>query len=97
MTWTDPATASVAEMIDAIWMNTYVRDQFVEVDTHTHSGAAGDGAATLDGVDKIQFDHPFPETGAPAAGQTEFYCYIGPKQITNGGSAESFSMTTHTH
>ena len=47
MAWTAPLTWSET-MVTASLMNTYIRDNFLALSTHTHTGAAGDGGSVLD-------------------------------------------------
>ena len=47
MAWTTPRTFVVGEIITAPILNTHVRDNLSFLSTHAHSGAAGDGSASL--------------------------------------------------
>jgi len=53
MAWTAPATWSTDQIVMASGsgsLNEQVRDNFLALDQHAHSGAAGDGNSTLTGV-----------------------------------------------
>lgn len=98
MVWTNPATLSVAEMVDATYMNTTLRDNLLAVDQHTHSGAAGDGSAGLDGVDSVTLDD-ITTPAAPGADDTIVYAVAGKLKQRAGvaGSEEEFSVKGHSH
>jgi hypothetical protein len=72
MAWTAPAKTTTGQLIDAAWMNTYVRDNLLALDTHGHNGATGDGAATLTSIDEIQWDHQ-SGLGAGASGHAAMW------------------------
>lgn len=50
MAWTAPFTYTVGLVLTAANLNTYLRDNFLAVSLHTHTGAAGDGAAFSDAI-----------------------------------------------
>lgn len=98
MAWTNPATVTVAEMIDAAWMNTYVRDQLNVVNDHNHqAGATGEGSDNLQDVVTATFtDQSAP--GLPGAGWTYVYAATGGgiHQKPNAGD-ETLSVVGHAH
>ena len=49
MVWTTPESWS-STMVTAALLNTHIRDNFLVISTHAHSGAAGMGSTTLSGV-----------------------------------------------
>ena len=48
MVWTTPESWS-STMVTAALLNTHIRDNFLVISTHAHSGAAGMGSSTLAG------------------------------------------------
>jgi hypothetical protein len=98
MSWKEPKTWVDQETPTATDFNTEIRDNLNALSTHSHTGAAGDGSATLDSVDHIDLD----EGGAlstPAGGHTRFAANTdGTLRIfPDGGSEKTLSDTTHTH
>ena len=49
MAWTTPKSWT-SSMVDAALLNIHIRDNFLALSGHVHSGSAGDGSATLSGV-----------------------------------------------
>jgi hypothetical protein len=98
MAWTAPPKTTTGELIDAAWMNAYVRDNLLALDTHGHSGATGDGAATLDSLDEIQWEHK-SGLGAGEAGHAAMWMASdGTVRVHNAGGSElTISDTSHTH
>jgi hypothetical protein len=98
MAWTAPPKTETGDMIDAAWLNTYVRDNLLALDTHGHNGASGDGAGTLDSLDEIQWDHQ-SGLGAGAAGHAAMWMASdGTVKVHNAGGSElTISNTAHTH
>ena len=56
MAWSAPKTWVDQETPSAEDFNTQIRDNLNALSTHTHTGAAGDGSATLNSVDYIDLD-----------------------------------------
>ena len=52
MAWSLTPRSVVGDMVDASWLNTYVRDNLNNLSTHAHAGAAGDGSAVLPSLDR---------------------------------------------
>jgi len=97
MAWTAPRSYTTGEMITAAILNTHWRDNLLVLDTHVHSGAAGDGSATpgpltyADFTDQASID-------APSAGRTRLAMVSGaPKYRANGGAEIGLSTDTHVH
>ena len=97
MAWSAVPISNVGDLIDADWLNTYLRDNFNFASTHVHSGAAGDGSATpgpLTYVDATDAAAP----SAPAAGKTRLYTTSGRwRYRPNGGSDTLISTEAHVH
>tara|TARA_B100000745_G_C20019598_1_gene346685 strand:- start:308 stop:664 length:357 start_codon:yes stop_codon:yes gene_type:complete len=47
MAWTAPKTWDET-VVTAAMLNTYIRDEFLALDQHAHTGASGDGFSNLD-------------------------------------------------
>ena len=63
MAWTAPRTWVTGEIETASIMNTHVKDNFLALSQHTHTGAAGDGDDVLTGLDTLTFDD---QAGSPS-------------------------------
>lgn len=98
MAWTSPATVGGGQLIDAAWMNTYLRDNLNALSTHTHDGAPGGGTAELAGVDSVTTDD-IADPSAPGAGKTVIWTNSGKLHQRAGaaGTAEEIEVTGHTH
>lgn len=99
MVWTDPTGVGAGEMIDAAWMNTYVRDNFDALSTHAHSGAAGDGSNELTGLASSQHEDDTPPS-FPGADKLIIYAFTdGIIHVRAGasGSGRTMSLEGHTH
>ncbi len=99
MAWTSPATVGGGQMIDATWMNTYVRDNLLALDQHAHGGAAGDGSADLD-VTEVRLDN-VSDPSAPGAGLTVIATRVSDGTLRQragaSGSIENLAVEGHTH
>lgn len=98
MAWSETPKSTVGDMIDAAWLNTYVRDNLTALGINAHTGAAGGGSATLGSVDHNDFD----EGGAlsePAADHVRFAANTDGtlRYRANGGSELTVSAIGHTH
>ena len=98
MAWSAPKTWVDQETPSADDFNTEIRDNLDALSTHSHTGAAGDGSATLGSVDYIDLD----EGGAlsePASNHTRFAANTDGtlRYRANGGTEKTISDTTHTH
>ena len=98
MAWSAPKTWVDQETPSADDFNTEIRDNLDALSTHSHTGAAGDGSATLGSVDYIDLD----EGGAlsePASNHTRFAANTNGtlRYRANGGTEKTVSDTTHTH
>ena len=67
MAWTNPKTWADGEIPDEDVLNTHIRDNMNALSTHSHSGAAGDGSATLSGVDSITTDDAGSTPSSPGS------------------------------
>lgn len=98
MGWKEPKTWVDQETPSADDFNTEIRDNLNALSTHSHTGAAGDGSATLGSVDHIDLD----EGGAlsePAASHTRFAANTNGslRYRANGSTEKTVSDTTHSH
>lgn len=99
MAWSDVPRKYTADLIDASFLNTYLRDNLDVQSAHQHGGASGNGDDELDGVDQVDFDQ-IAAPGAPASGKTRVYVDSGDGYVyvhPNGGSAAQVSLATHSH
>lgn len=98
MAWSAPKTWVDQETPSADDFNTEIRDNLNALSTHSHTGTAGDGSATLDSVDYIDLD----EGGAlsePASNHTRFAANTDGtlRYRANGGTEKTVSDSTHEH
>jgi len=49
MAWTTPKSWT-SSMVTSALLNIHIRDNFLALSGHVHSGSAGDGSATLSGI-----------------------------------------------
>ncbi len=98
MAWTAPRTWTDDEVVTAAMLNAHLRGNMLFLSTHQHSGAAGDGASVLAGVDSVTFDH-ISDPAAPGAAKTILYTKTGAPYIREGaaGGATALSLVGHTH
>lgn len=91
-TWVDQETPSAEDF------NTQIRDNLNALSTHTHTGAAGDGSATLNSVDYIDLDEG-GSLSTPASGHTRFAANNDGtlRYFAEGSTEKTVSDTTHTH
>jgi hypothetical protein len=99
MAWTNPKTWADGEIPDEDVLNTHIRDNMNALSTHSHSGAAGDGSATLSGVDSITTDDAGSTPSAPGSNKVIIFSEGGVLKMRAGasGSALTFSTTDHSH
>ena len=99
MAWTNPKTWADGEIPTDDILNTHIRDNLNALSTHTHSGAAGDGSATLSGVDSITTDDAGSTPSAPGSNKVIIFSEGGVLKMRAGasGSALTFSTTDHSH
>jgi len=98
MAWASIPKSVVGDLVDASWMNTYVRNNLNALSSNAHTGAGGDGSATLSSVDNVDLDE-VSALGEPAAGHTRFGAHTdGTLRFrTNGGHEIIVAETGHTH
>ena len=85
MAWTAPRTWVLGEVVTEIQFNAEIRDNFLAVDQHGHSGAAGDGGTSLGSLVKETFtDAAAP--AAPGAGKTVVYAVSGRPRYRAGAA-----------
>lgn len=89
MAWTAPTTRATGDIITAAIWNTDVVDNLAFLGTHAHSGASGDGSASLGPLVQTDFtDAAAP--AAPGAGKTRVYSVSGRLRTRAGaGGADS--------
>lgn len=99
MAWSATPKLIVGDLIDAAWMNTYVRDNLTALGTNAHTGAAGDGSSTLDSVDYSDMDQTGSALGEPAADHVRVAMQSdGTLRFrANGSSEKTASVEGHTH
>ncbi len=90
MAWVTPRTWVDQEVVTVGIMN-QVRDNFLALDQHGHSGSAGDGGTTLGNLTKETFtDASAPD--APGAGKTVVYTVSGRPTYRAGGAGASVQL-----
>ena len=99
MAWNNPVTWSDGTIPDEDDLNQQIRDNMNALSTHTHSGAAGDGSATLSGVDSITTDDASSTPAAAGSNKVIIFSEGGVLKMRAGasGSALTFSTTDHSH
>jgi hypothetical protein len=98
MAWTNPRTYQTGDLIDDDMLNAQLKDNFNELSTHVHNGSAGEGTATLSGVDSITFDDVDSTPDAPSANDIIIYSESGVlKYRLPDGTVKTLSTTNHTH
>ena len=97
MAWGAPRTWADGEIPTAAQFNADIKGNFDFASTHVHSGAAGDGSATLGPITYVDFtDATAP--AAPSAGRTRLYTVSSkPRYRPTGGSDTGFADDGHTH
>tara|TARA_R110000751_G_scaffold31325_2_gene79883 strand:- start:53 stop:754 length:702 start_codon:yes stop_codon:yes gene_type:complete len=98
MAWSAPKTWVDQETPSAEDFNTQIRDNLNALSTHTHTGAAGDGSATLNSVDYIDLDEG-GSLSTPASGHTRFAANNDGtlRYFAQGSTEKTVSDTTHSH
>ena len=98
MAYTTPRTFETGDLINADMLNEQLRDNLNELSTHVHNGSAGEGSATLSGVDSITYDDVSGTPDAPSANDIIIYSEGGVlKYRVPGGTVFTLSTTAHTH
>jgi len=102
MAWTTPLTWT-SVMVTAAILNTHVKDDLLELSTHVHSGAAGEGSSTL-AVLVLSAQNYFPfadQSGNPSTagrlqrnGNNLMYYDSALKQLTGDAAAGTASART---
>ena len=94
-----PPLLKTGDMIDAAWMNTYVRDNLRLQDTHTHDGGVSEGLAvptpasiTFQQIKSADVEHPAAGRTVMWAGQDSTV-----KFVAESGNVMTVSDSTHTH
>jgi hypothetical protein len=97
LTWTTTNTWSDGDTPTAAQFNA-ISANLDAISTHGHSGAAGDGDATLTSLDYIDYDQQ-GALSAPATGHTRFAGNTDGslRYRANGAAEKEVSDTTHTH
>ncbi len=89
-------TSKVGDMIDAAWLNTYMRDNFNASSTHAHTGALGDGAADIN-PDTVTLDS-ISEPSTPATGKLILWVDTETLKVKDSaGTSTAISLLGHTH
>jgi hypothetical protein len=99
MAYSTVPTSRVGDLIDASWMNTYMRDDMTALGTHAHIGATGDGSATLDSIDHVDLDQTGSGLSEPAADHVRFAANTdGTLRFrANGATEKTVSAIGHSH
>ena len=94
MAWNNPVTWADGNIPDEDDLNQQIRDNMNALSTHTHSGAAGDGSATLSGVDSITTDDAGSTPSAAGSNKVIIFSEGGLLKMRAGasGSALTFSI-----
>ena len=91
MVWAAPRTWIDQEVVTVGNFNAHIRDNFLALDQHGHSGAAGDGGRSLGNLVLATFtDAAAP--AAPGAGLTVLYSVSGRPFYRAGGSGASTQL-----
>ncbi len=98
MAWTAPRTWANGLVVTATILNTEIRDNLLVLDQHDHNGGSGEGNDFLADVDSITFEDVVSDPSTPGSGHTRIYSKSGNLwQKNDAGTAEEFSIETHTH
>lgn len=99
MAWNNPPKSTVGDLVDASWMNTYVRDNLTALGINAHTGAAGDGSSTLDSVDYSDMNQTGSALSEPAVDHVRVAMQTdGTLRFrANGSSEKTASVEGHTH
>ena len=98
MAYTTPRTYQTGDLINAAMLNEQLKDNLNELSTHVHNDAAGEGSATLSGVDSITFDDVSGTPTAPSASDIIIYSESGVLKFrVPAGTVFTLSTTNHTH
>ena len=96
MAWSMPRTWASGEVLTATNMNVYVRDNQLELSTHVHTGATGDGGSALGPLSLTEYaDAAAP--AAPIAGSTRLYAVSGRLHYKSGDGDRPLADGGHTH
>ena len=98
MAWTPPRTNATGDILTAPILNQQVRDNSLAVSTHTHSGAAGDGSASL-APTSITYPNQGSDPAAPGSGKLITFEAgdLFKSRAGVSGAVKTYSTTDHTH
>jgi hypothetical protein len=98
MAWTTPATWTDGEIPDADKLNAQIKNNHLFLSTHTHSGAAGDGSASL-APTSLTLPNQGSDPDAPGSGKLIIYEQgdLLKSRAGASGAEKVYSTTDHTH
>lgn len=76
MAWTNPLTWVTNQLVTTLQMNTHIRDNLNFLGIHTHTGAAGDGAADVGPINRLDLND-VSAPAAPGASKLRLYSVAG--------------------
>jgi len=98
MAWTSPRTNATGDILTATILNQQVKGNSLAVSTHTHSGAAGDGSASL-APTSITYPNQGSDPAAPGSGKLITFEAgdLFKSRAGVSGAVKTYSTTDHTH
>jgi len=98
MAWTTPATWTDGEIPDANKLNAQIKNNHTFLSTHTHSGASGDGSASL-APTTITYPNQGSDPAAPGSGKLITFEAgdLFKSRAGTSGAVKTYSTTDHTH
>jgi len=98
MAWTTPATWTDGEIPDADKLNAQIKNNHTFLSTHTHSGASGDGSASL-APTSFTYPNTVSDPDAPGSGKLITYEQgdLLKSRAGASGAEKVYSTTDHTH
>ena len=97
MAWTAPRTFQTGDLIDDDMLNAQLKGNFDVLSSHAHSGAAGNGASDLAGLDSATLaSDSAPST--PSSGTIILWVDSETLKVKNSsGTVTTISLEGHTH
>jgi len=97
MAWTTPRTFQTGDLIDDDMLNAQLKGNLDVLGSHTHTGAAGNGASDLAGLDSVTLaSDSAPST--PSSGTIILWVDSETLKVKNSsGTVTTISLEGHTH